>query len=300
MPEEFSSPLEAYRYARIIHKRCPEAEPTIVQDPNIGDQYAHMLIVNDPAGYHSFIAQYGRPTSLREPIAQELYDAWYAFTYARDKVHGRWPAGESTISKDPDIWGRYTDMMSISDPEGYEAFQLEHGDWVPSKVAESPEDDEPPSDYTAITGETPDPIGIAAYRAYVQVAAEGNKRRPDLEPAIRASRIWRQAYENLIRQFDPPGFSSYRRQHGYKFREPTPMEKSDAYYAFCYASGVVQGRFPAGEDAIIADRDHIEAYQRLLRKYDPEGYAEFELERGAWAPSKVAEAALAKARRAHA
>ena len=71
---------------------------------------------------------------------------------------------------------------------------------------------------------------------------------------------------------------------------------TDSDLAERYARRALKGRFRAGEPAIASESGDLRLYKRMLSEEDPEGYAEFQLEYGDWAPDKVAEAALALAR----
>ena len=69
--------------------------------------------------------------------------------------------------------------------------------------------------------------------------------------------------------------------------------------AIDYANNVTRGRFPAGEAVIFgtANQYYANNYVNMLKRCDPEGYAEFELERGDWQPDKIADKAVESARR---
>lgn len=81
------------------------------------------------------------------------------------------------------------------------------------------------------------------------------------------------------------------------FPKGEPAMATDSDVAECYARRVLKGRFPAGEAAIMAEPRDLRMYKRMLDEDDPEGLAEFDLEHGDWVPDKVAEAALAQARK---
>lgn len=120
--QELTDPAEACDYAAdVLHGRFPAGEQAVLKD----------------AYYAAFYAIYvlERRWPEAEPIiARDSNAAW---RYTRDVIKGRWLPGEKVImsSKYHAEW--YTDMLKKRDPEGYAEFQLEHGDWSPSKVAET-------------------------------------------------------------------------------------------------------------------------------------------------------------------
>ena len=93
-----------------------------------------------------------------------------------------------------------------------------------------------------------------------------------------------------------PAFSAARNIGG----KPNPGFESriatSFYYSYSYAVQQLRARFPAGEAAIAMSPAYSKPYSDWLKTIDPEGYDDFQLQYGDWAPSKVAEAAITKAR----
>lgn len=85
---------------------------------------------------------------------------------------------------------------------------------------------------------------------------------------------------------------------GAKFPDGEEAIARDSWTASYYAKYILKGRFPEGEKAIFTSWNRGDDYTKFLQLNDPEGYAEYQLEHGDWAPDKVAEAALVLARRA--
>lgn len=67
--------------------------------------------------------------------------------------------------------------------------------------------------------------------------------------------------------------------------ELEPCIASHPCFAYCYASNILNGRFPAGEAAIAKEAYYYSEYSQWLRNYF--GYAVYEdflLEYGDWQP----------------
>ena len=123
---DFMSPQTAFLTAKNqLRRRWPEAEPVILKSPHWAMAYAIDVIK-------------GRWPEAEPTIASSIYDAR---EYAIQALRGRFELGEPKIMTQEfhgdDGPSRYVDMLKRSDPEGYEAFTLEHGDWAPDKVAEA-------------------------------------------------------------------------------------------------------------------------------------------------------------------
>ena len=266
--QELTDPVYAYRYAAYVVKGpWPEGEAVIAKKASTAFHYANSVL-------------HARWIPGEAVIAN---DPDYAWRYAIDIVWRRWPLGEPAILTDPDAIDLYTKMLRRLDPEGYAEFQLEHGDWTPNKVEEDGfssalrEPDRPETPRPPTEQELADP----AY-AFEYAMDEVQGPFPDGEAIIATSPMWSYYYAKDV------------------LWGPFPLgEKAIAQngeYAYFYALDVLKARFPAG-DAIIANTpQRAPHYAAWLKRNDPEGYEEFQLEHGDWAPKAVAEAALAKAR----
>ena len=85
--------------------------------------------------YAMFVVR-GRFPEGEAAIATSPY---YAYEYAYNVLKGRFPAGEAIIfdgDSNPIYSYTYPKMLRRDDPEGYSAFQLERGDWIPDKIAD--------------------------------------------------------------------------------------------------------------------------------------------------------------------
>jgi hypothetical protein len=101
-----------YRYARHLGHRFPEAEPYIIQSPQVAVAYAEALlgepwpeaeasIARDAQASYTYawrLLQGSRFPAGEPAIAQ---DPDFAYRYAKDIIRGRWPEGEDAILTDP-------------------------------------------------------------------------------------------------------------------------------------------------------------------------------------------------------
>ena len=148
-------PETAALYAdKVVKGRWPEGEAAIATDPDCKSWYARSLRGHDPAGYEEFQLEHGdwvpdkvaeaatsrdkeATGNFRQPDEQDVTDPYSAFFYAYYVINGRFPAGEAAIASSKRYAAEYSTWLKKKDPEGYEAFHLEHGDWAPGVVAEA-------------------------------------------------------------------------------------------------------------------------------------------------------------------
>lgn len=213
--------------------------------------------------------------TVRPPTEQERTDPREAGLYARDVIKGRWPEGEPVIAKDP-VWAGI-----------YAAFAFK-GRW-PEAEATIASDPEGASTYARYVINGPWPAGEPAiakdsWWAYLYARERIKGRFPAGEPAIATDPDKSFHYAWVILKGRWP--------------EGEPAIAKDPKWAYCYAKEVVKGRWPAGETAIGTDERFAYDYTKFLAKHDPDGYAQYELEHGAWnpGPESIAAKALASAR----
>ena len=119
---EITAPCAAYSYAHnTLHGRFPDGETALSGDSFYAFAYANYVLK-------------GRFPAGEAAIAK---DAYVSFQYAVGVIRDRFQIGEAAIAKDQRYATQYAAWLKVQDPEGYAEFQLEHGDWVPDKVAEA-------------------------------------------------------------------------------------------------------------------------------------------------------------------
>ena len=149
-PAILTNPYEICQYAKeVIKGRWPEAEEIILQgQSSFRQEYLHTIRRFDPDGYAELVLEYGDwappvteaqvpvNSQVRKPTKREIRDPTEGYRYACYVLKGRFKAGEEALSKDPlySVW--YANFLKRNDPEGYNEFQLQYGDWLPSEIAD--------------------------------------------------------------------------------------------------------------------------------------------------------------------
>lgn len=129
----------AGRYAaEVLHARWPEAEAVILAAvKSVGDNARNDVIcydARDDAVCYAHDVIHGRWPEVEAYI---LTNPDSAVGYARKIIGGRWLAGEKSILSNKETTEDYLTVLQDLDPEGLAEFELEHGDWVPDKIAET-------------------------------------------------------------------------------------------------------------------------------------------------------------------
>lgn len=208
-------------------------------------------------------------------------DAAYAYSYAYDVLHGRFPAGERAIALNNRTMKHYMESILHGDrfPE-YEKFLFERNN-IPDMIEYEKLLHEPgniPEIREAIL-EHGDPV-----YAYEYARGVYDRRWPEGEPLIAsypatASRYaryviggpWPEAEKTISE--DPEESVTYARfgiQGPWPEGEPTIATSDNA--SFDYARFVLYGRFPAGEKAMKSNPEMWKAYLRLMKVWDPEAW----------------------------